>query len=76
MNNYDAFVAGVSAYKAGRDRAPALNQDFIRRAVLAERGVNDLLREYLHGWDLANLADGMDDSFPSVKALRAEMERG
>ena len=75
MNVNDAFKAGVDAFKAGKGRAPALNHDFSRRCVLAERGVNKLLDAYLRGWDLANLSDGMVDEFPSVIALKAEMDR-
>lgn len=75
MNMNDAFKAGVDSFKAGKGRAPALNHDFLRRAVLAERGVNDLMDSYLRGWDLANLANGMPDDFPSVIALKAELNK-
>jgi len=75
MNVNDAFKAGVDAFKAGKGRAPALNHDFLRRCVVAERGVDKLLDAYLRGWDLANLSDNMADDFPSVIALKAELNK-
>lgn len=51
----EAFTAGQAAYEAGRDRAPALNAQFIELAM-DEPDMTALLSEYLRGWDTANLA--------------------
>ncbi len=53
-----ARQAGQDAFENGRDRAPALNQAFLK-ACFAETNEGDtiapLLDAYLAGWDRANL---------------------
>lgn len=69
MNIRIAEQQGVAAFQAGRQRAPALNQAFLVAisAVATGSALLELLDAYLHGWDIANLAEGVTDpTMPSV----------
>ena len=70
MKKIDAERAGVAAFATGRGRAPASNSEFTR-AVFTEEDTQliDCLTGYLHGWDVANLADGAPAGMPSVAEL-------
>lgn len=68
MNTTQAKQAGAAAFKAGKGRAPALNQAFITEA--AAGNICKLMDAYIHGWTIAMLADGVaDSSMPSVHEL-------
>ena len=41
--------AGVAAQREGRDRAPALNQQFLREACASPVSTAELLDAYTHG---------------------------
>lgn len=71
MNSKQAQQAGVSAYQAGRGRAPSLNASFTKSACAAASGkaLCALLDDYIHGWDVANLAAGAISTSPSVAEL-------
>jgi hypothetical protein len=71
MTTAEAKKAGVEAYRAGMNQAPALNQAFITNACAADEDTVELVKAYSDGWTYANLADGVEDeSMPSVQALR------
>jgi len=73
MNAAQAKQQGAAAFKAGKGRAPALNQAFIR-AASASGKLTQMMDAYMNGWTVAMLADGVTDSkMPSVRAL-AEIE--
>jgi hypothetical protein len=70
MDAEQARKAGAQAFQGGRDRAPALNQEFIRQAC-ATGNVAALLDAYTEGWDIARLAqDAPLPDMPSVRRLR------
>jgi len=63
--------AGVKAFNNGKDRAPALNQAFLKEACSSKINTIALLDAYLHGWDIANLANGeTNQDLPSVIELK------
>jgi hypothetical protein len=71
MNTTQAKQAGAEAFKAGKGRAPALNQAFITEAAAAGN-LCKLMDAYMHGWTVAMLADGAQDkTMPSVRELAA-----
>jgi hypothetical protein len=69
MNAKQAKQAGVAAYQAGKGRAPALNQAFLREAC-ATGDLCTMMDCYSNGWTIAHLADGASDDMPSVQTLR------
>lgn len=72
MDRNQASKHGVQAYKAGKGRAPALNQEFATAACKGSstKQVIALLDAYTHGWTIASLADGQcDSSMPSFIEL-------
>ena len=69
MNTTQAKQQGAAAFKAGKGRAPALNQAFLRAASEAGN-LAALMDAYTHGWTIAMLADGVaDQTMPSVREL-------
>lgn len=69
MDIKQAQRAGVTAYNHGHGRAPALNAQFTKDAC-ASGNLITMLDGYLHGWDIANLADmAVLPSMPSVIEL-------
>jgi hypothetical protein len=73
MNATQAKQAGAAAFKAGKARAPALNQAFLA-AASASGKLCAMMDAYMHGWTVAMLADGAaDKAMPSVREL-AEIE--
>lgn len=73
--NKKAFAAGQQAYKDGVKRAPISNKKFMR-SVLAVRGAerNKAMKDYLRGWDSANLADESLEEQVRPKAKRTQEE--
>ena len=72
MNTTQAKQQGVAAFKAGKARAPALNQSFLV-AANAAGSLLELMKAYTHGWTIASLANGAAADMPSVREL-AEIE--
>lgn len=72
MNTMQAKAQGAAAFKEGKGRAPALNQEFL---VAADAAGNllELMKAYTHGWTIASLANGAAADVPSVREL-AEIE--
>ena len=72
MNTTQAKQQGAAAFKAGKGRAPALNQDFLADAN-ATGNLLELMKAYTHGWTIASLANSAAADMPSVREL-AEIE--
>ena len=73
MDANQAKQQGAAAFKAGKGRAPALNQSFLT-AASASGKLMEMMDAYMHGWTIAMLADGvLDNTMPSVVEL-AEIE--
>lgn len=72
MNTTQAKQQGASAFKAGKGRAPALNQAFLV-AANAAGSLLELMKAYTHGWTIASLANSAAADMPSVREL-AEIE--
>lgn len=70
MNTNQAKQQGAAAFKAGKGRAPALNQAFLREACSTGNSVA-LMDAYMHGWTVAMLADGAPADMPSARELSA-----
>lgn len=68
MTEAQAKKEGVAAYRAGKSRAPALNQGFLTMAC-ASGNTAAMMDAYMLGWTIANLANGMPSDFPSVREL-------
>lgn len=72
MNTTQAKAKGADAFKAGKSRAPALNQSFLV-AANATGNLLELMKAYTHGWTIASLANDASADMPSVREL-AEIE--
>jgi hypothetical protein len=72
MNTNQAKQQGAAAFKAGKGRAPALNQSFLVAAD-AVGNLLELMKAYTHGWTIASLASCAAVDMPSVREL-AEIE--
>jgi hypothetical protein len=72
MNTTQAKQQGAVAFKAGKGRAPALNQTFLT-AANAAGNLLELMKAYTHGWTIASLANGAAADMPSAREL-AEIE--
>ena len=73
MTTTEAKKEGIKAFNDGKSCAPALNNRFL---VIASKTGNlvNLMKAYIDGWTIANLADGaIDNNMPSVRKL-AEIE--
>lgn len=68
MNTTQAKQQGAAAFKAGKGRAPALNQVFLAAADAAG-DLLELMKAYTHGWTIASLANGESADMPSVREL-------
>lgn len=67
MNIQQAKLAGLKAFESGKNRAPALNQQFLKDAC--GHGITaDLMSAYIKGWDVANLANKANPEAPSIDA--------
>lgn len=75
MTSREATMSGIQAFNNGLKAAPALNKAFIAKAI-TQADFCDLMRDYVHGWTLANLAKDSPDDMPSVKRLKAFLEGG
>ena len=71
MQIIDAQRAGIKAFEAGKGRAPALNNDFVRAACdQSAVPVATLCGEYMYGWDIAQLAKNAMPGAPSLVAYK------
>jgi hypothetical protein len=74
MTINQAEKAGVKAFNDGRQAAPALHQTFLNAACKSATPTRDLLKAYIHGWAIANLAkDAPTPTMPSVKEFERIM---
>ncbi len=75
MNTNQAARQGVEAFRAGKGRAPALNQAFLVAAA-ATGNLLCLMDAYTNGWTVAMLAqDAPLPTMPSIASL-AEIMAG
>ena len=69
MTTKEATICGVQAFKKGKGGAPYQNQGFLHdmyKFLNSKQNTEklnsiDLMKAYIHGWDIANLANGIDD---------------
>jgi len=67
MNEQQAKFEGLKSFELGKGRAPALNNAFIVAACASKTDTALLLKAYLFGWDIANLANNALPGSPSIQ---------